>query len=99
MALLSGVRDQLPRHGTVWANHHNRFRFIVRSDHVLLFLNTLFLMWIEKIMRIVLHEAHGWQVEETMDTLSEGPESSTAVTWTAEGSIVPRHLRVALIED
>jgi uncharacterized membrane protein len=29
---------------TVWANHHNRFRFIVRSDHVLLFLNTLFLM-------------------------------------------------------
>ena len=30
--------------GTVWANHHNRFRFIVRSDHVLLFLNTLFLM-------------------------------------------------------
>ena len=60
--------------GTVWANHHNRFRFIVRSDHVLLFLNTLFLMWIEKIMRTVLHEAHGWQVEETMDTLSEGPE-------------------------
>ena len=30
--------------GTVWANHHNRFRFIVRSNHVLLFLNTLFLM-------------------------------------------------------
>jgi uncharacterized membrane protein len=34
--------------GTVWANHHNRFRFIVRSDHVLLFLNTLFLMWIAR---------------------------------------------------
>jgi len=30
--------------GTVWANHRNRFRFIVRSDHVLLFLNVLFLM-------------------------------------------------------
>ena len=30
--------------GTVWANHHNRFRLIVRSDHVLLFLNVLFLM-------------------------------------------------------
>ena len=30
--------------GTVWANHHNRFRFIAHSDHVLLFLNTLFLM-------------------------------------------------------
>jgi uncharacterized membrane protein len=30
--------------GTVWANHHNRFRLIARSDHVLLFLNILFLM-------------------------------------------------------
>jgi uncharacterized membrane protein len=30
--------------GTVWANHHNRFRLISRSDHILLFLNVLFLM-------------------------------------------------------
>jgi len=30
--------------GTVWANHHNRFRLISRSDQYLLFLNTLFLM-------------------------------------------------------
>jgi uncharacterized membrane protein len=30
--------------GTVWANHHNRFRLIARSDHILLFLNILFLM-------------------------------------------------------
>lgn len=30
--------------GTVWANHHNRFTYIARSDHVLLFLNTIFLM-------------------------------------------------------
>ena len=30
--------------GIVWANHHNRFRLISRSDHVLLFLNVLFLM-------------------------------------------------------
>lgn len=30
--------------GVIWANHHNRFRYIVRSDHVLLFLNILFLM-------------------------------------------------------
>lgn len=30
--------------GTVWANHHNRFRYVVRSDHGLLFLNVLFLM-------------------------------------------------------
>ncbi len=28
----------------IWANHHNRFRYIARSDHLLLFLNTLFLM-------------------------------------------------------
>ena len=30
--------------GIMWANHHNRFNYIVRSDHVLLFLNTLLLM-------------------------------------------------------
>ena len=30
--------------GTVWANHHNRFRLISRSDHILLFVNVLFLM-------------------------------------------------------
>ena len=29
---------------------------------------------IEKILCTVLHEAHERQVEETMDTLSEGPE-------------------------
>ena len=30
--------------GVVWANHHNRFTHIVRSDHTFLFLNILFLM-------------------------------------------------------
>ncbi len=30
--------------GVIWANHHNRFRFIARSDHLLLFLNIMFLM-------------------------------------------------------
>jgi uncharacterized membrane protein len=30
--------------GTVWANHHNRFRLISRSDHILLFVNIVFLM-------------------------------------------------------
>jgi uncharacterized membrane protein len=30
--------------GIIWANHHNRFRLIARSDHTLLILNTLFLM-------------------------------------------------------
>ncbi len=29
---------------------------------------------IEKIITTVLHEAHQRQVEEVMDTLSEGPE-------------------------
>ena len=29
---------------------------------------------IEKILCAVLHEAHRWQVEETMGTLAEGPE-------------------------
>ncbi len=31
--------------GTMWANHHNRFRYIARSDHILLFINTLLLMF------------------------------------------------------
>jgi len=30
--------------GTVWANHHNRFRLVARSDHILLFVNIVFLM-------------------------------------------------------
>lgn len=30
--------------GIIWANHHNRFKHIKRSDHNLLILNTLFLM-------------------------------------------------------
>src|SRR5919205_946635 len=30
--------------GVIWSNHHNRFSFIERSDHILLFLNILFLM-------------------------------------------------------
>lgn len=29
---------------------------------------------IEKIIYTVLHEAHRWQVEETMKTLAEGPK-------------------------
>ncbi len=31
---------------------------------------------IEKIVCALLHEAHKRQVEETMDTLAEGPEGS-----------------------
>ena len=29
---------------------------------------------IVKLLCTILHEAHKWQVEETMDTLAEGPE-------------------------
>jgi uncharacterized membrane protein len=36
--------------GVIWANHHNRFRFIERSDHGLLFLNILFLMCVAFIL-------------------------------------------------
>lgn len=36
--------------GTVWANHHNRFRLITRSDHVLLFLNVVVLMCVAFIL-------------------------------------------------
>lgn len=32
--------------GTMWANHHNRFRYIERSDHILLFLNVLLMMFV-----------------------------------------------------
>jgi uncharacterized membrane protein len=32
--------------GIMWANHHAMFRYIRRSDHILLLLNTLFLMCI-----------------------------------------------------
>lgn len=30
--------------GIIWSNHHNRFKYIKRSDHNLLIINTLFLM-------------------------------------------------------
>ena len=43
---------------------------------------------IEKILCTVLHEAHERQVEGAMEILAQGP--STAVTWTAKGSIAPR---------
>lgn len=35
--------------GIIWANHHNRFKHIQRSDHILLLLNTLFLMCVSFI--------------------------------------------------
>ena len=36
--------------GTVWANHHNRFSLISRSDHILLFLNVVFVMCVAFIL-------------------------------------------------
>jgi uncharacterized membrane protein len=35
--------------GIIWANHHNRFKYIKRSDHILLTLNTFFLMCVSFI--------------------------------------------------
>ncbi len=53
-ALLGALIEQWPSYlgyaisflqiGVIWANHHNRFRYIARSDHLLVFLNILFLM-------------------------------------------------------
>lgn len=40
----SGYAISFLQIGVIWANHHNRFRFVKRSDHVLLFLNIVFLM-------------------------------------------------------
>ncbi len=45
MALVPGLCLELLVIGTMWANHHNRFRYIACYDHVLLFINTLLLMF------------------------------------------------------
>jgi uncharacterized membrane protein len=32
--------------GIIWAQHHGIFRHIVRSDHIFLLINVIFLMWV-----------------------------------------------------
>jgi uncharacterized membrane protein len=71
--------------GTVWANHHNRFRLISRSDHVLLFLNIVFLMCVAFIpfptallAQYVREEAH----RTTAVAVYSGTLAVTAVFFT-----------------
>jgi uncharacterized membrane protein len=71
--------------GTVRANHHNRFRLISRSDHVLLFLNIVFLMCVAFIpfptallAQYVREEAH----RTTAVAVYSGTLAVTAVFFT-----------------
>jgi uncharacterized membrane protein len=72
--------------GVIWANHHNRFRFIERSDHVLLFLNILFLMCVAFIpfpTALLAEYLDGSAAErETAGAIYAGTLAVTAVFFT-----------------
>jgi uncharacterized membrane protein len=72
--------------GVIWANHHNRFRFIVRSDHILLFLNILFLMCVAFIpfpTALLAHYLQGSEAERTTaGAVYAGTLAVTAVFFT-----------------
>jgi len=72
--------------GVIWANHHNRFRFIERSDHVLLFLNILFLMCVAFIpfpTALLAEYLDGTAAErETAGVIYAGTLAVTAVFFT-----------------
>jgi uncharacterized membrane protein len=72
--------------GVIWANHHNRFRFIERSDHVLLFLNILFLMCVAFIpfpTALLAEYLNGSAAErETAGVIYAGTLAVTAVFFT-----------------
>ena len=70
--------------GTAWANHHNRFTYIVRSDHVLLFLNTVFLMCVAFIPFPTALLAECVQSEERTTAIAvyAGTPAVTAVFFT-----------------
>ena len=72
--------------GVIWANHHNRFRFIERSDHVLLFLNILFLMCVAFIpfpTALLAEYLEGAATErETAGAIYAGTLAVTAVFFT-----------------
>jgi len=72
--------------GVIWANHHNRFRFIERSDHVLLFLNILFLMCVAFIpfpTALLAEYLDGTTAErETAGVIYAGTLAVTAVFFT-----------------
>ena len=69
----------------IWANHHNRFRFIERSDHVLLFLNILFLMCVAFIpfpTALLAEYLTGAPPAETAGAIYAGTLAVTAVFFT-----------------
>jgi uncharacterized membrane protein len=72
--------------GVIWANHHNRFRFIVRSDHILLFLNILFLMCVAFIpftTGVLAEYLRGSEAEQTTaGTVYAGTLAVTAIFFT-----------------
>ena len=70
--------------GVIWANHHNRFTYIVRSDHVFLFLNILFLMCVAFIPFPTALLAEYIQSEErtTAVAVYTGTLATTAVFFT-----------------
>ena len=72
--------------GVIWANHHNRFRFIARSDHLLLFLNILFLMCVAFIpfpTAVLAEYLQGTDAERTMaGAVYAGTLAVTAIFFT-----------------
>ena len=72
--------------GVIWANHHNRFRFIARSDHLLLFLNILFLMSVAFIpfpTALLAEYLQGSDAERTMaGAVYAGTLAVTAIFFT-----------------
>jgi uncharacterized membrane protein len=69
--------------GTVWANHHNRFRLISRSDHILLFMNIVFLMCVAFIPfpTAVLADYLSGTDEHPTTAVYSGTLAVTAIFW------------------
>ena len=70
--------------GIMWANHHNRFSYIVRSDHILLFLNTLLLMCVAFIPfpTALLAEYVSSEQQQTATAVYAGTLAVSAVFFT-----------------
>jgi uncharacterized membrane protein len=93
--------------GVIWANHHNRFRFIERSDHGLLFLNILFLMCVAFIpfptALLAEYLERTASERETAGVIYAGTLAVTAVFFTllwlyaAANRLVDRNLDLSLV--
>ncbi|MBV9455352.1 MAG: DUF1211 domain-containing protein [Rubrobacter sp.] len=94
--------------GTMWANHHNRFKLMVRSDHNLVLLNTLLLLctaFIPFPTALLAGHIQGTEEQKTTAVASySGTLAVTAVVFTllwiyaANGyRLVDRHLDPALL--